>query len=336
MTITLKSLKQEKESKRSKLIIHMNFSIILSISLALICISCNTGDSQIATNNETILTDSIESKPTYYNYDSLTIPEFFEELTKNQKAQLLNFDSSYLDVLIQYDVDTSDSNLINNFYTVNCLHLLFTSEGAADCSKGFVLNIPYYWHWVDPNPRHSIKKLKTDVLLNETAPPAKFGKYASYADIDRTPVLFLTEMLSPEPLYYSECDTFSTFGWCSEREMAFVCLNNAIGNNGKVVTDGNHSWSEFVTKFKTNQNDTLYVLTTVDNTFNSISNSTIEYDEYNEWLINLGDNKMAKWYNKMALSKEAINTICSIFVEKQVMQNIDKKLSNFLFENSKQ
>ena len=78
--------------------------------------------------------------------------------------------------------------------------------------------------------------------MKDTKSHNDFLKYRSYDDIDRTPYLFLSDIVDKDLKYYSEsCDTFSTFGWCSEREMAFVALITLLDFEAKVVSEGNHS-----------------------------------------------------------------------------------------------
>jgi len=93
-------------------------------------------------------------------------------------------------------IPAEDTIIKQQFYTFEILHKLFTSKNASNGSHGEILNIPYFWHWINPNPRYEITLLSTNQKLNTIKSPAAFSKYKSYADIDRTPYLFLSELLS--------------------------------------------------------------------------------------------------------------------------------------------
>ena len=164
------------------------------------------------------------------------------------------------------------------------MHDLFTSQSATNGSKGEILNIPYMWHWVTPNPRHQISFTASKTLLQDMKPPIEFSKYNSYADIDRTPFLYLTDLVAESPKYYSESyGEFSTFGWCSEREMAFVFLFEMMGFDGKVMAEGNHSWSEFLITMNLNDKNSANFMVKVDNTFDTLNWETIQNSDINNW-----------------------------------------------------
>ena len=62
-----------------------------------------------------------------------------------------------------------------------------------------------------------------------------YKKYKSAADADRRPYLYLKDLVSKKNKYYHpECSGFYTFGWCSEREMAFNCLLAIMGYKCKI------------------------------------------------------------------------------------------------------
>ena len=204
-----------------------------------------------------------------YKYNASTIPQFFLRLVQNHLVDFKRIENKVYQEHCQSNaIVNKDSTNIHHYFTLKILHDIFTSNSAVNCSKGEILNIPYQWHWVEQNPRHEIVFLENNTLLKDTNPPKNFSRYNSYADIDRTPYLYLSDLSLSTPKYYSKsCDTFSTFGWCSEREMAFVCLLELLGYSGKVVTEGNHSWSEFLVSMKINSNSAQQFLFTVDNTF---------------------------------------------------------------------
>lgn len=172
-----------------------------------VAISC--GSSEM---NKNIKKRLVEYKVHTFEYDSLTIPNFFSAVIKNHLDDFYKIDSiSYNEFCEENDLVSTDSNNILNFFSIKLLHDLFTSQTASDCSKGEILNIPYFWHWTSPNPRYEIYLVETNKLLCQTKPPKEFSKYNSYADVDRTPYLFLSDLFQERPKYYSiSCDTFSS------------------------------------------------------------------------------------------------------------------------------
>jgi hypothetical protein len=267
-----------------------------------------------------------------YQYDSLTIPDFFKKLVKNHIEDYAIIDTlTFSKLCSMHNINPLDDSNVNKFYTIKILHELFTSETASNCSRGKILNIPYQWHWIEPNPRYDIHFVSNNVLLKNTKPPAEFYKYNSYADIDRTPYLYLSDLVSKDLKYYSDsCGTFSTFGWCSEREMAFVALTKILGYQGKVVAEGNHSWSEFIIPLKLNNGEFKNFVVFVDNTFNTIYWDTIEQHKIPEWNGYFGDTKLAAWYNRKAKSNTELNRIKNHLVPNKAMQRIENKLVIYL------
>lgn len=266
-----------------------------------------------------------------YKYDSLSIPEFFISLIDNHWKEFKFSDSlNGYSLPNEYNIDHKDSQNLKSYYTLFIMHQLFTSSGARDGSTGMILNIPYFWHWIEPNPRYSIKYLPDNKNLNEITPPKGFGNYQTYADIDRTPYLYLSELVSESPKYFEEyCDTFSTFGWCSEREMAFVCLAEILGYKGKVVAENNHSWSEFLLDFQMQSGNTETFLVTIDNTFDMINMEKASEQTILSW-NNESDNKMEKWYNSKAHSITEKEKVSTYIVPKSASQRIERKVVTYL------
>jgi hypothetical protein len=118
--------------------------------------------------------------------------------------------------------------------------------------------------------------------------------YSSYADIDRTPLLFLGDLFTENPKYYhTKQDTFSSFGWCSEREMAFVALVSLLNYQAKVVVRGNHSWTELIVPMVKLNGDSLNFMVNVDNTFDRITWNQISQVAVAEWESKVhGESKM--------------------------------------------
>lgn len=267
-----------------------------------------------------------------YTYDSSNIPSFFKAIIKNHSLDFYKLDSSeYISFCTENNLSQSDNLNYEKYYTLKILHDLFTSNSASNCAKGKILSIPYMWHWVSPNPRHQIYSTKTNLLLKQTKAPSEFAKYNSYADIDRTPYLFLSDLLQKEAKYYSEdCDTFYSFGWCSEREMAFTSICELLGTTSKVVASGNHSWTECIVGMKTNNSTLIYFIVHIDNTFDNIEWNFISKDEITQWKKEQGNSALAKWYNQKAHSAIELKKIEEFIVPSVSMQRIETLLIKWL------
>lgn len=264
---------------------------------------------------------SIESyKAVAHSYQELSIPLFFKSLVNNHIRDFAKLDSeNYNSICRRFDLDPKDSANLSTFYTIDILHELFTAKTCSDGSRGDILNMPYLWHWTDPNPRHEIYFVENGKLLTSVRHPRGFEKYSTYADIDRTPYVFLTDLLAPEPRYYSTaCDTFSTFGWCSEREMAFVSLTTMMGFSANVIAPGNHSWSELNVKMDLKSGGTRNLQVTVDNTFDGFT-----------WAEpNPGDRNSQ--YNRNAHSSSILNNLRAFVVSATASNRIEVQVVGYL------
>lgn len=254
------------------------------------------------------------------SYQELTIPLFFKSLVSNHIQDFAKLDSeNYNSVCSQFELGPDDPGNLTTFYTLDVLHKLFTAKTCSDGSRGDILNIPYLWHWINPNPRHEIYFTENGKLLTSVRHPRGFEKYSTYADIDRTPYVFLTDLLAPAPRYYSAaCDTFSTFGWCSEREMAFVSLTTMMGFSANVIAPGNHSWSELNVKMALKSGGTRNLQVTIDNTFDGFT-----------WAEpNPGDRNSQ--YNRNAHSGSMLNNLGAFVVSTAASNRIEVEVAGYL------
>ena len=271
--------------------------------------------------------------------DSLTIPAFFKALIGEHREDFYRLDSTrYLSFCAEHQVIATDTSNRSPYWGLYILHKIFTAESASNCSKGEILDIPYMWHWVEPNPRHAIYTTNDNRLLKNSRPPKEFARYQSMADVDRTPYLFLSDLVAAAPKYYTEeCDTFSTFGWCSEREMAFVALSKLLGFRGKVVAEGIHSWSEFILPMRLVSGKTQHFKIAIDNTFDSFHIERIDSKDIPQWERYLGDVQQRHWYNNQATSSAELNRIkkhrvpirAMSRIKKAVGQYVDKKMASW-------
>lgn len=270
-------------------------------------------------------------------YESASIPIFFSQLITNHTSDFMIVETNdYYRFCVFYELVPKDSTNLNHYFTIKILHELFTCYTPSNGSRGDVLNIPYFWHHVTPNPRNKIYFTEKHKLLKEIDPPKEFSSCQSYADIDRTPALFLNDLFEENPKYYStECDTFSTFGWCSEREMAFVCLLDLLNFKGKTVARNGHAWSEFIVPFITTNNTTIHLNIKIDNTFNSVEHRIIKEDEFAKWDKQLGNTIECKWYNEIAHSKKEQQKVCKFLVSQKAINRIENNTVKFLSSQMK-
>jgi len=263
----------------------------------------------------------------------MSIPDFFKMFFSNHLNDFIPIDNTLNNstFVSLENIDQSNEKNIKSYYIMALMHQLFTSHNASNGSRGEILNIPYYWHWVSPNPRHSIYLAGSKQLLSELKPPAEFSKYASFADIDRTPFLYLSELFLPKQKYNSKtCDTFSTFGWCSEREMAFVCIMELLGYTGQVIAEGNHSWSEFIIPLISKNGKTVNYLAKVDNTFNSLELTEIESHTLDAWKTFAFTPKQVIWYRQKAHSETEKQKIREFVASTRAMARIESSFVKFL------
>ncbi|PSR05382.1 MAG: hypothetical protein BRD50_01175 [Bacteroidetes bacterium SW_11_45_7] len=274
-----------------------------------------------------------------YSYDSLTIPAFFKQLTQNHLDDYMALDSSnYRQVCREYNLKAGDKRNRKRFFTISILHDLFTANQAINCSKGPVLNIPYMWHWQTPNKRKDITHLAHDQALKDIEAPPGLSRYASYAKVDRTPFLFLSDLFAKTPNYYfPECDTFSTFGWCSEREMAFTSLSEILNGkcNGKVAVGANHSWTELIVPMRSQKGKDVKLKVRVDNTYNTIDWKKADNWSKERWQDAHNETRLERWYNKKAHSEKERARIRDHIASNQAMQRIERKLVTYLNEQFK-
>lgn len=176
--------------------------------------------------------------------------------------------SDYQQFCREFGLDQENSHNQRIFGQISFYHDLFTGHGASDCARGGILQIPYFWHWIEPNPRYEIMRLPDSILLNTVPPPPQFSRYETFADIDRVPSLFLSDLVKQQPGYtHPDCGDFFTFGWCSEREMALTSLLTTLGFSCKIRQAGIHVWTEVRSQFAATDSASIAIIARVDNTF---------------------------------------------------------------------
>ncbi len=232
------------------------------------------------------------------SYQKVNPFDFFRKVYTNHRKGIQNhYKEQFRRFCKAYSIHPNYKPNEDLFYQILFYHKLFTSSGAIDGDRSGVLRIPYFWHWVANNPRYQIRSIRKSRRLKSIKPPPEYGKYKSFADIDRLPTLFYKDLFSPRQLYsHPDFGRFYTFGWCSEREMAFVCLVKGLGiKYGKVVVEGGHSWSEVLLTFHNRKGRKVLYLCTVDNTFDQVSFKRVSHQfNINKWFKDFGKEKMGQ------------------------------------------
>lgn len=256
--------------------------------------------------------------------EQLLFPAFMDSIITNFNLIFENW--TYLDYLHfcqQNNLDSCYTENVNKFVTLNMLHKLVTCKSAENGSVGAIWKIPYFWHYVEPNPRHKIKLISNGKKLSETKPPKEFSRYQSYADIDRTPYLYWSDFLTETPKYETaDQGKFYSFGWCSEREMAFVSLLRILNFNANIITMGNHSTTEVFTYFIGLEKQSILFKVNVDNTFDRIDWVELEPDKK----MNPSPND---WYNRKAKSRTELNRLRNLLISPKCSNRVSMQIEKY-------
>jgi hypothetical protein len=193
----------------------------------------------------------------------------------------------YASFCTRHELDSSSAINEKTYLQIHFFHDLLTCTDASNCSRGGMLDIPYFWHWVDPNPRHSIRLLP---------------------DSSHT---------------HPGCGAFFTFGWCSEREMSFVALMGSLGYIGKVKQSGIHTYSEVWCDLEQQGGGTIALSARVDNTFDSVQWRSIPAETTQDrWLEDIGAGTQIDWYNERARSWSQLEALRRIPVVPETRERI--------------
>ncbi|HNY30259.1 MAG TPA: hypothetical protein PKO15_05165 [Fibrobacteria bacterium] len=194
------------------------------------------------------------------------------------------------------------------------LHHLLTTTAPVDGQRGGVLETVYFWHWISPNPRHRIRMLPDSSLLTAHRPHPRHPSYRTFADMDRTPDLFLSDLVSEEPRYnHPEFGTFTTFGWCSEREMAYALILRRMGYLAKIRFQGNHVWTEVLIQGATKDGSSGSGVLVVDNTFASAEPAPLR-QPVAAWLSDVGRGRDVVSMNAKAGASAQVRFVDSLQV----------------------
>jgi hypothetical protein len=262
-----------------------------------------------------------------------SLPDFLRRLVdENLEVHAAVRDGEYARFCGDLGLDPAARENRRPFATLFFLHDLLTNDGVRNGSRGGILREPYFWHWVEDNPRHGIVRLATGRPLTEESPPELFGRYQSFADVDRVPSLFLRDLVSVEPLYtHPACGEFRTFGWCSEKEMAFCLVTGLLGLPGVIVQEGNHVRSVYLVRGVRADGGRRHVVIEVDNTYDLVTWRPLRADEAPAgWLDRIPDVGMSRWYNEQARDPAEIRRVREIEVAPAAAARIHRLVTDWL------
>lgn len=190
---------------------------------------------------------------------------------------------------------------------VYLLHKMLTTDGTTQFhTESNALGIPYVNNYGTVNVRSEINKNGIPIATIEYPP------YKSLADADRTPVLFYSDLVDPVPYNHPSCGDFYTFGWCSEREMAFASASRVLGMKPRIIVQGSHTFTLVPV------GRTVYQ---VDNTFGKM---TI-------WpnIIPASNGRLEDWYNRQA--EVQAQQLWNVPVTDASWQRVENQLINYLW-----
>lgn len=264
-----------------------------------------------------------------------SLPDFLADQFEEARSGYATFRQlDFEDLCARYGLDEANPDNRRIFLQVHFLHDLLTTTSASNCARGGFLGSPYFWHWIQPNPRHEIFVLPDTVPLTKVRSCAPYTRYATFADIDRVPALYLGDLVTEEPGYYhKDCGAFFTFGWCSEREMAYTALMTAWGFPAKIWQSGIHTYSMVWCEFIKSDGATIILEVEVDNTFDSIRwGEKVPASSQAQWLSETGSGAQVDWYNAKARAPEQMEVLRGLSVgkaaENRIRNLIQQGISN--------
>jgi hypothetical protein len=211
-----------------------------------------------------------------------------------------------------FDLKKLTKSQLTNLRKLAVIHSLVTVSSPSTGNQNPYWGIPYFWHYTNPNPRDKIILIEQKLNLSVVKPPKRFARYKSYSSIDRTPDIYWADFANEKPLYrYAGIPDFYTFGWCSEREMAFLAWLHFLSISGQIVLNGNHVWS--VVELEPGSGKWLKV----DNTFDRFYVTVKPQKD---------ETPLAKWYNKNATAPKIISFLKLLTLTELRKNNLSKAL----------
>lgn len=263
-----------------------------------------------------------------------TLETFFPELFATyQKPYLRLRNPDITGVIRQFRLDKGKETRYRIAFLF-FLHDLFTGSGVRNGKTGGLLGIPYYKHWTIPNPRHALVRSSDGTPLTALKPPGTHSRYDTLADLDRTPDIYLGDLVrGPEQYRSPEGKTFSTFGWCSEREMAFTALLTLYGYEAKIIQRGSHTHTEVRLTLADPKGAPVPLIISVDNTFDKIriQRDAAPEKAFEEWAFDdIGAGTFIIWYNERARDPLLLDTLRQMAVTPEAQVALQSRLESRL------
>jgi|GEM_PF-5797394 len=192
------------------------------------------------------------------------------------------------------------------------MHLLLTCYYSVDGDTSGGFGIPYFWDYTDHNPRENILKR------------GKTLKQLGIATQDRTPYIFWSDFTTDEPQYsWGHISAFYSFGWCSEREMAYKAWLSVLGIKATIGIKADHVWTEVELP---GQPD--YFLF-VDNTFN----------RFEVWPVSKrppleAGNKYINWYNQQGADKTTVKRLSMLSISAKRAAKLQRQIISYFGSNA--
>ena len=242
----------------------------------------------------------------------------------------------YLSISERFSLEAENNTNQRSITTVFFFHDMIKGNGVANESYSGFLKIPYFWNWIKPNPRFGIVRLPELKTLKELPPPKGWGPYKNWAYVDRFPTIFFSDLFSKSVGYRSSwAGDFYTFGWCSEREPAYLIWLTSFDIQGIVIGRGGHVQSTVLVPVVTDRIGNKHLKMIVDNTFDEVSGVELcqmSNDDIKEWIrqADTTGSRYQKRYNSEAHSQKNKYFFSSFKVPPIVQERIAECVFNKL------
>jgi hypothetical protein len=200
------------------------------------------------------------------------------------------------------------------------MHLLLTCYYSVDGDTSGGFGIPYFWNYTNHNPREKIVNIHKGKTLREIPASAN----AIMATQDRTPLIFWGDFMSEDPQYsYEHISAFYSFGWCSEREMAYKAWLGVAGIKSTIGIKADHVWTEVDPPGQSG-----YFLF-IDNTFNRFELRRISQRPPAE-----PGNKYIIWYNQQGADKTIQKRLDAMVISPKRKAYLEHQITTYFSSHS--
>jgi hypothetical protein len=200
------------------------------------------------------------------------------------------------------------------------MHMLLTCYYSVDGDTSGGFGIPYFWNYTNHNPRENITNIQKGKTLKQLPSSAS----GTMATLDRTPVIFWADFTTDEPQYsYEGISAFYSFGWCSEREMAFKAWLGVAGIKSTIGIKADHVWTEVDLPGMPG-----YFLF-IDNTFNRFEVWPLSRKPPRE----VG-NKYINWYNQQGSDKTIQKKLAGLVISSKRAARLEHQIVTYFSSNA--